>query len=233
MPSLSTVDLSQLREQLFSGSRKNQFQAIEILKAGDGAAWEILQDFLLASQSQTVTSVGGSAYRALVDLDRDSVQDFLQSHFADGFVPLNSEAGVDYRPIEQTLIAEAWEEADRLTLQKMCELAGPLAVQRKWLYFSEVDQFSVTDMRTIDTLWRVYSQDKFGFSVQREIWLSVGQTWERLWPQIGWKSDNIWTRYPDAFTWDISAPKGHFPLTNQLRGVRVMASLMNHPAFSD
>ncbi|PLZ94121.1 hypothetical protein CI594_16205, partial [Fischerella thermalis CCMEE 5196] len=42
---------------------------------------------------------------------------------------------------------------------------------------------------------------------------------------------NNWTRYPQEFTWDLSAPKGHLPLSNQLRGVRVIASIFAHPAW--
>jgi GUN4-like len=67
--------------------------------------------------------------------------------------------------------------------------------------------------------------------VQRELWLSVGKNWEKLWTQIDWKNGNNWTRYPQGFTWDLSAPKGHLPLSNQLRGVRVMAALLSHPAW--
>lgn len=139
---------------------------------------------------------------------------------------------MDYSPIEAALLDEAYEIADRLTLQKMCELAGEGAVQRKWVYFSEVNQFPIADMKTLDTLWLVYSEGKFGFSVQRDMWIGVGKVWEKLWPKMGWKSGNIWTRWPGGFTWNLSAPRGHLPLTNQLRGVRVMDSLMNHPAFS-
>jgi hypothetical protein len=238
MPSLSTVDLSALRDQLFSGSEKNQQQAIEALLQADVTGWAVLQDFLLTFKTgtegnpQPVNWLGGRVYRALIELQQAEIESFLQTHFPTGFVPLLSDRQVDYRPIEVALVQHKFEEADRLTLQKMCELAGPTAVQRKWLYFSEVDQFPVRDLQTIDTLWRVYSEGKFGFSVQREIWISVGQNWEQLWPRIHWKSGNTWTRYPDAFTWNLSAPKGHLPLTNQLRGVRVMASLMNHPAFA-
>jgi hypothetical protein len=107
-----------------------------------------------------------------------------------------------------------------------------MAVQRKWLYFSEVENFPIADLQTINTLWFIHSQGKFGFSVQRELWLSLSKNWEKLWPKIGWKTGNNWTRYPHEFTWDLSAPRGHLPLSNQLRGVRVIASLLSHPAWT-
>jgi hypothetical protein len=81
-------------------------------------------------------------------------------------------------------------------------------------------------------LWLLHSEGKFGFSVQREIWLTVGKNWEKLWSKIGWKNGNAWTRYPNEFTWNLTAPKGHLPLSNQLRGVRVISSLLSHPAWT-
>jgi GUN4-like len=147
-------------------------------------------------------------------------------------VPLLSQRDIDYSPLEQLLAQQDFQAADRMTLQKMCELAGSDAVQRKWLYFTEVESFPIADLQTINTLWLLHSEGKFGFSVQREIWLGTGKNWDRLWPKIGWKTGNTWTRYPNEFIWDLSAPRGHLPLSNQLRGVRAIAALLNHPAWS-
>ncbi len=144
---------------------------------------------------------------------------------------LRTDRDLDYTPLQQLLIEQDFEAADRLTLQILCQLAGDTAVQRKWLYFTDVDRFPIADMRTIDSLWRTYSEQKFGFSIQREIWLSVGKNWDKLWTKINWKTDNHWTRYPQEFKWSLAAPKGHLPLSNQLRGVRVMSALLNHPAW--
>jgi hypothetical protein len=124
---------------------------------------------------------------------------------------LHSERGIDYKQLQQMLSAQDFQAADRMTLQKLCELSGPQAVQRKWLYFTEVENFPKLDMQTINTLWLVHSEGKFGFSIQREIWLS-SQNWEKFWPKIGWKTGNNWTRYPDEFTWNLTAPKATYPL---------------------
>ena len=63
-------------------------------------------------------------------------------------------------------------------------------------------------------------------------WILVDGRYDKLWPRIGWKKDGVWTRYPKSFNWSIDAPNGHMPLVNQLRGVRLMDSLLNHPAFT-
>ncbi|NEQ99993.1 MAG: hypothetical protein F6K30_25380 [Cyanothece sp. SIO2G6] len=226
-------DVQQLRDRLEQGSSKQKFQAVQELAAQGQSGETVLMDILRQRVGQPITAVEGAVMQVLTAATSVEVQTFLTQHWNDGLVLLQSERDIDYAPIQQALARKQYEEADRLTLQKMCELAGPVAVGRKWLYFSDVDQFPTTDLRLIDQLWRVYSEDKFGFSIQRELWLSSKKDWERLWPKIGWKGDNGWTRYPNEFTWDLSAPRGHLPLSNQLRGVRVMAALMNHPAWAE
>ncbi|MEM9153409.1 MAG: GUN4 domain-containing protein [Cyanobacteria bacterium P01_F01_bin.33] len=139
----------------------------------------------------------------------------------------------DFQDVQLLLAAEDYEEADRLTNQKLCELAGVAAAKRGWLYFSEVSKIPSEALQTIDALWVKYSDGRFGYSVQRKIWLGVGKNWERFWPEIGWKTGIYWTRYPGEFVWNKSAPKGHLPLSNQLRGVQVLERLLTHIAWQE
>lgn len=140
---------------------------------------------------------------------------------------LDSERGIDYTPLQTLLAEERFRDADDLTRQLLCQLGSEDAAARSWLYFTEVDNIPATDLQTIDRLWVAYSNGKFGFSVQRKLWLGVSKNWDKLWPKLGWKTGNNWTRFPQEFTWDASAPKGHLPLSNQLRGVRVLAALFD------
>lgn len=165
----------------------------------------------------------------MIALTPDSVSSQLDQDFNQ---PLQLPSGVDYTSLRDALSQQDFLSADRITVEKLCELAGEDAATRKWLYFTDVENFAIADLHLIDALWQHYSEGRFGFSVQREIWASVGRNWEKLWTKIGWKTGNNWTRYPQEFVWDLSAPRGHLPLTNQLRGVRVMASLLNHPAWT-
>jgi len=143
-----------------------------------------------------------------------------------------SEVGFDYSPLQRYLLNESFEDADRFTSSKLRELAGEKAVKRGYVYFSEVESIPSIDLLTLNKLWIVYSRGKFGFTVQAKILDSVGGRYDKLWPRIGWKKDGIWTRYPKAFDWSIEAPNGHMPLVNQLRGVRLMHSLLNHQALT-
>jgi hypothetical protein len=225
-------DIDALRQPLIAGSTQVQQQIIpQLANLGDGGLG-VLMEFLYERRENPPTWVDGKAYQVLYSSDSAKAKEFLQTHFPNGVVPLKSENGIDYAPLQRLLAVQDFLEADRVTLQKMCELAGTAAVQRKWLYFTEVENFPITDLKTINNLWIVHSEGKFGFSIQREIWLGLGKNWDNLWGKIGWKSGNNWTRYPNEFTWNLSAPKGHLPLSNQLRGVRVIASLFSHPAWN-
>lgn len=159
-------------------------------------------------------------------------KEFIVQNFPTGIVPLNSESNIDYQPLQRLLADQDFQKADLVTIQKLCELAGASAIERKWLYFTEVGSIAIADFRTIDQLWLVHSEGKFGFSVQRKIWLALGQDFGQLWSKINWKTGNSWTRYPNEFTWDLTAPRGHLPLSNQLRGVRVIDAIFKHPAWS-
>lgn len=228
--SSNVTDIDSLRLQFVAGSEKVQEQIIPQLAVLGNGGLDILMEFLL-QRRDAATWVDGKAYQVLYNSDSPAAKEFLQTYFPDGIVPLKSECGIDYSPLQQLLAAGDFQASDRITLQKMCELAGPTAVQRKWLYFTEVENFPSVDLQTINALWIVHSEGKFGFSVQRDIWLSLGKNWENLWEKIGWKKGNSWTRYPNEFTWNLDAPKGHLPLSNQLRGVRVIASILAHPAW--
>ena len=226
-------NLSQLTDQFLNGSQKEQLSLIPQLIGVGEKGWQVLMNFLQASDFNSIDQVRGQVYGELYRLKNPTVEAFLNTHFAQGIIPLDSDRNIDYSHLNQLLLEQKFQEADTLTRHLMCELAGEGAVQRKWVYFTEVEQFPATDLQTINGLWWLHSEGKFGFSVQRKLWLSVGKDFNKLWPKIGWKKDNNWTQYPNQFIWDLSAPVGHLPLLNQLRGVRVTASLFSHPAWNE
>jgi hypothetical protein len=226
-------DLARLKEQLHQGAEKTQLEAIAQLGALGEAGWPMLQDFLQANYSETPQLAMAQAYQTLRRAEQETVQAFLKAQFPLGIFPLKSTRNLDYRSLQVALAQQEFELADNLTREKLCELAGTGAIQRKWLYFTEVESFPSLDLHTINALWWLHSGGKFGFSVQRKLWLAVGKDFTKLWPKINWKNGNSWTKYPTGFTWELSAPPGHLPLLNQLRGVRVAASLYSHPVWSE
>jgi GUN4-like/ARM-like repeat domain, GUN4-N terminal len=224
-------DVIELQDKFATGSPKNQLQILPQILAAGLPGIEFLIGWLQEQLGSKPTIVTGAVYQALYQSESAVAQDFLDRELPSGMIPLQSSKGVDYKLLQQLLAQQKFEAADKLTTEKLCELAGADAVKRKWIYFTEVNGLPEMDLHTIDALWVFHSEGKFGFSVQRDMWVGMGKSWDKLWVKIGWKNGNNWTRYPGAFTWNLTAPKGHLPLSNQLRGVQVISSLLSHPAW--
>jgi uncharacterized caspase-like protein len=127
----------------------------------------------------------------------------------------NSTPAVDYTHLQNLLAAGKWQAADRQTLQLMLQVAG--RVKEGWLNIEAINTFPHIHLDTIDQLWVKYSQGRFGFSVQRQIWQSIGgesdadyETWCEFGDRIGWRQHQNWLFYSDL-TFSINAPVGHFP----------------------
>ncbi len=223
-------ELETLKDKFNKTSDKNKIALIdEILEKGE-ESYQFLRDFLLTNPEE-ISPLKGKIYQVLKHSNNNENETFLEEKFPQGIVKLSSEKNIDYSELQTLLIERKYQEADILTRVKLCELAGETAIRRKWVYFTEVEKFPITDLLTIDTLWQTYSEGKFGYQIQRQLWLSLGKDYTQLWTKLKWKSGNKWTKYPQEFIWDLSAPIGHLPLSNQLRGVRVIDALLSHPAW--
>ncbi|WRH65807.1 MAG: serine/threonine-protein kinase [Planktothrix sp. GU0601_MAG3] len=130
-------------------------------------------------------------------------------------IELKSAKGVNYRQLEQLLKAGNWKEADQETANKMIEVAG--RTKEGYLSVKDIDTFPCEDLRIIDQLWVKYSNGRFGFSVQKRIYQSLGGTqnydpkvWERFCDQVGWRVNGqkcIWYQ----LKFNQTAPVGHLP----------------------
>ena len=109
--------------------------------------------------------------------------------------------GVDYAPFQALLEAGEWEKADDEHRRLMCVLAGEEAEDREWVYFTEVADMPTTDLRTIDELWKHYSNGRFGFSVQRKIWVSQKRQWPKFFKKIDWTTgeNGDYRKFPQEF----------------------------------
>ena len=146
-----------------------------------------------------------------VTLDKDAPDD------------LNSERGVDYTRLRDLLQAGQWKEADQETLAVILKAAN--RETEEYLIVDSIENFPCTDLYTIDQLWLKYSNGQFGFSLQKEIWKSVGgelgkydvAIYEQFGSRVGWRERSGlrflrgWKKYDElsfSLTW---APVGHLP----------------------
>ncbi|MCC3436370.1 GUN4 domain-containing protein [Microcoleus sp. PH2017_05_CCC_O_A] len=122
-------------------------------------------------------------------------------------VPLKSERGVDYTKLRDLLATEEWAEADEETNRIMLLIAG----KEKIGYFDifDIKENFCEDFRTINQLWIKYSNDNFGFSIQKFIRDEVNEKLYEFLDRVGWDLDwGMGDKYrgnPHTF------PKGHFP----------------------
>ncbi|WP_233258583.1 serine/threonine-protein kinase [[Phormidium] sp. ETS-05] len=122
--------------------------------------------------------------------------------------PSSSAVGLDYSKLRELLASGMWEEADKETADLMLAVSGKEKEGK--LTLEDVRKFPCRDLRTIDQLWLEYSDSRFGFSVQNQIWRQVNKNYEEMGNIIGWRRDNTWLSYAEL-TFDINAPKGHLP----------------------
>ena len=143
-------------------------------------------------------------------------------------VELKSAIGMDYSKLRDLLKAERWKEADKETLQLM--LCVGEREEEGWLRIEDIDNFPCDEIRTIDHLWVKYSNGKFGFSVQKQIYQSLGgskyydqKIWEVFGEIVGWRIKDNWLYYREII-FEIKAPEGQFPACIWVVIFKVMSS---------
>jgi hypothetical protein len=130
-------------------------------------------------------------------------------------IALVSSRGIDYTRLRDLLAQGKWQEADQETTNLLIRASN--RQNEGWLRKEDVKNLSCEDLRTMDKLWVAYSQGKFGFSVQREIYQSLGGTseynyviWSKFGDRVGWRVNEKWIYYDDI-TFDQKAMRGHLP----------------------
>ena len=217
-----------------SYSASKRWQIVQ--KIADEGSEDMLVDLLIQKciiDKQLPSNLDGIIFEILRNTKKKNIISKLDNYFQDGLIQLSSSLSINYQPLQSLLMIHSFQEADKWTQSCLCQLVGLNgSSKRNWLYFTDVSMLPAEDLYVIDMLWRLYSRGKFGFSIQREIWLSNDYDWEKLWEQIGWKDKGLPRRYPNDFVWSIEAPEGHLPLFNQLRGVQVLSALFTHSMWN-
>ncbi|XP_022760999.1 tetrapyrrole-binding protein, chloroplastic [Durio zibethinus] len=154
--------------------------------------------------------------------------------------PSSTSQPVSFDTLQHHLSTQNFRQADEETRRLLIILAGEAAQKRGYVFFSEVQFISEADLKAIDELWKQYSNDRFGYSVQKNLWQKVNKDFTKFFLKVGWmkKLDTEIEQYnyrafPDEFVWELNdeTPEGHLPLTNALRGTQLLKSILSHPAF--
>jgi hypothetical protein len=123
-----------------------------------------------------------------------------------------------YKRLQQLLASGNWFEADKETIQVILDVAGKPIEE---LTPEDIREFPCNAIATIDQLWLKYSQQRFGFSTQLNIYQSLGGSLEKTLEQdrniveqwgekVGWRSGDRWKKC-DELDYSLNAPVGGHP----------------------
>ncbi|WP_245894155.1 GUN4 domain-containing protein [Chamaesiphon polymorphus] len=112
-----------------------------------------------------------------------------------------------------------WKDADLETKRLLLEISG--REREGWLLAEDAKSISPQALAAIDRLWVKYSNGRFGFSVQRDIWRQLGckssdnmqQTISenKFGEFVRWRVGSRWLSEWDDFNCDLQAPPGSLP----------------------
>ena len=144
-------------------------------------------------------------------------------NFVSNDVPLVSAKEVNYEKLRDLLAAGKWQEADVET--NSCMLRAAEREKEGWLDTNNIDNFPCEDLRTIDQLWVKYSNGKFGLSVQKQVYKSVGgtgkfdkRTLEAFGNKVGWRKGGRWLYYSDLTFSQDTNEMGYLPCVGWATG---------------
>lgn len=110
-----------------------------------------------------------------------------------------------------------------------------------WLRNEDIQSLACEDLFIIDRLWTIYSQGRFGFSVQKRIWESLGsETSDRgrgqeFSDRVGWHKQqtetdnyydilNLYTiKRREDIPWGLDAPEGNLPSICEFGGGELLS----------
>jgi hypothetical protein len=121
----------------------------------------------------------------------------------------------DYAHLQSLLAAQSFQAADGETWRILLTLA--CRTEQNNLTLHSLEALPRYALDTIDYLWRIYSQERFGLQVQQEIYQELGGVnaldfalWETFAERVGWCQDRHWLNYTEL-NFSRNAPKGHLP----------------------
>ncbi len=122
---------------------------------------------------------------------------------------------IDYSHLQSLLVEGAYQAADEETWRLLLNLTNCTA--QNSLTLDALEFASSSALQTIDRLWWVHSQGRFGLRVQHQCYRELGGTtefnfllWEQFAQQVGWCRDHHWLNYAEL-TFSDDAPMGHLP----------------------
>ncbi|HEY9672784.1 MAG TPA: serine/threonine-protein kinase [Waterburya sp.] len=155
-----------------------------------------------------------SADEALQAIDSSS-KTIYYSRPKIGSQSLASEAGVDYTSLQNLLSRKKWKDADQKTWDCLCQALGkPLGY---YLKNGDLEKLPCEDLWIIDKLWVKYSNNRFGFSIQKYIYEDVAQDYPSFCTRVDWPIHDP-VNLESLLKFNLKAPMGHLPSRRWIGG---------------
>ena len=125
---------------------------------------------------------------------------------------------LDYGPLQVALADQKFEEANEITRRLLLDAAQ--RTPQGWLTVESINQVACWDLKKMDDLWKQYSNNRFGFSVQYEIFQQTGnrpgrlmspENYDKFGDRLGWRQDGQWIIFKKNLDFSANAQIGHLP----------------------
>lgn len=217
--------LDGLKRRLASKTAEHRIAALpETLNYGQQGL-----NLLIRSLKDEVESVQWVAYNLLRDRPEPRVKWALE---------LFSDSGINYRRLKNLLTSGQWQEADRVTTAIMQSICGVQASKR--LNPEHIRDFPARDLQIINHLWTKHSGNKFGLTIQQQIWRNCeqrrwdkGEVWILFGDRVGWRIRDLftfvdrWRRY-EELDFSTRAAVGHLPYISGIFTIEAIANRLDN-----
>ena len=122
-----------------------------------------------------------------------------------------------FQKLEEYLQNGQWREADEETAKLMIQIGDK--DEKGYLNLDDIKDFPCEELRIINDLWVNNSEGKFGFTVQKQIWVDCGgkigeykeEPFRKFVEQVRWYNRDTYTWWQDITYEEIMAPRGQLP----------------------
>ncbi|MBN4003308.1 GUN4 domain-containing protein [Nostoc sp. LPT] len=128
----------------------------------------------------------------------------------------------EYISLKNLLGSGRWREANDTT--KIIILKTVNREQEGWLTDDNIQNFPSQVLQIIDRLWLQYSNQRFGFSVQKRIFNECEKNPQAFGDRVGWRIQETWISSSQIIVNPTHAPEGHL-----LWGIMQVVTMDNAP----
>lgn len=148
-----------------------------------------------------------------------------------------------YKRLEDLLLKQQWLAADSETKRIIINLCE--RQKKDWLRVKDLEKLACQDLQIIDQLWMKHSSNRFGITIQRELFrefwdgsrsIAYNPNWCKFGELVGWRNKGLWNKATEIDGWLTTLvdklpdendrqqsedaenfPVGHFPRMCRLR----------------